>query len=258
MSKYEKERVVIVPTYNEVENIRAIIHAVMKLPMIFHLMVVDDNSPDGTADKVRELQVEYGERLILEIRKEKSGLGTAYIYGFKKALAAGFDFIFEMDADFSHPPKDLVHLYTACKDGHDVAVGSRYIKGVNVVNWPIERVLMSYFAGVYVRMATGMPVMDPTAGFICYRREVLETIDLDRIRFVGYAFQIEMKFTAWKFGFSVTEVPIIFTERVLGQSKMSIKIFREAILGVLQMRISSLFKQYHREKNTQTPQTTPA
>ena len=255
MSERMKERVVVIPTYNEIENIEAILRAVLGLPMEFDVMVVDDSSPDGTADQVVELQKEFGERLLLEVRTEKSGLGTAYIHGFKKALKDGYGFIFEMDADFSHPPHDLIRLYEACAAGCDVAVGSRYITGVNVVNWPIERVLMSYFAGVYVRMVTGMPVMDPTAGFKCYKREVLETIDLDAVRFVGYAFQIEMKFTSWKYGFVIQEVPIIFTERVLGQSKMDIKIFREAIFGVIQMRINSIFKKYHREESSQAAQT---
>lgn len=253
-----KEQVVIIPTYNEIENIEAIIRAVLALTPDLHVMVVDDSSPDGTGDLVRELKDEFTGRLWLEVRREKSGLGTAYIHGFKRALEMGFEYIFEMDADFSHPPKDLLNLYQACREGYDMSVGSRYIKGVNVVNWPIERVLMSYFAGVYVRQVTGMPIMDPTAGFICYHRRVLETIDLDKIRFVGYAFQIEMKFTAWKYGFSIKEVPIIFTERVLGKSKMSIKIFREAILGVIQMRISSLFKTYHREKNSEPAQAASA
>jgi dolichol-phosphate mannosyltransferase len=242
-------RIVIIPTYNEIENIEAIIRKVMSLNPVFDLLIVDDGSPDGTGQKVKELQQEFSDRIHLQERKGKLGLGTAYIHGFKYALKHGFEYIFEMDADFSHNPDDLVKLYNACaNDGADMAIGSRYIKGVNVVNWPIGRVLMSYFAGYYVRFITGMPIMDATAGFKCYTRKVLKTIDLDSIKFVGYAFQVEMKFTAWKFGFNIMEVPIIFTDRTKGQSKMSANIFKEAILGVIQMKITSLFKRYIPEK----------
>jgi dolichol-phosphate mannosyltransferase len=217
------------------------------LPLSFDLLIVDDGSPDGTAQKVQTLQEEYPQRLFLEQRKGKLGLGTAYIHGFKYAIAKNYDFVFEMDADFSHNPDDLVRLYKACKEeGVDVAIGSRYITGVNVVNWPIERVLMSYFAGKYVRFITGMPIADPTAGFKCYRIEVLKTIHLDKIKFVGYAFQIEMKFQAWKYGFKLKEIPIIFTERERGKSKMSFKIFKEAFLGVITLKINSLFKNYQK------------
>ncbi len=213
----------------------------------FHILVVDDNSADGTADIVRKLIQEYEGRLHLEQRKGKLGLGTAYIHGFKWALDKGYEYIYEMDADFSHNPVDLVRLYKACaEDGADLAIGSRYIKGVNVVNWPIGRVIMSYYASVYVRVITGMPVKDATAGFKCYKRIVLETMDLDKIRFMGYAFQIEMKFTAWKFGFKITEVPIIFTDRQQGESKMSTRIFREAFFGVIQMKVKSWFRKYER------------
>jgi dolichol-phosphate mannosyltransferase len=242
-----KERVVIIPTYNEIENIEGIIEAVFALPLPFDVLIIDDGSPDGTAQKVQEMQQKWGERLLLEQRKGKMGLGTAYLHGFAKALAWGYEYIFEMDADFSHDPKDLMRLYQACAEGqYDVAIGSRYIKGVNVVNWPMSRVLMSYFASMYVRLITGMPIMDATAGFKCYRRRVLETIPLEKIKFVGYAFQIEMKFTAWKYGFKVVEVPIIFTDRTKGVSKMSSKIFKEAFLGVIQMKIQSLFRTYRK------------
>jgi dolichol-phosphate mannosyltransferase len=207
----------------------------------FHILVVDDNSADGTADIVRSLMLEYPDRLHLEQRKGKLGLGTAYIHGFKWALSKGYQFIYEMDADFSHNPDDLIRLYNACaEDGADLAIGSRYIKGVNVVNWPIGRVIMSYYASVYVRIITGMPVKDATAGFKCYKREVLEAMDLDKIRFMGYAFQIDTKFTAWKLGFKIVEVPIIFTDRRQGVSKMSTRIFREAFFGVIQMKVKSL------------------
>ncbi len=248
-----KECVVVIPTYNEIENIEAIIRKVFSLPEPFDILVVDDGSPDGTAQKIRELQVEFKGLHLLE-RKGKLGLGTAYIHGFKWALRDGYRYLFEMDADFSHNPNDLLKLYYACsKDGADVAVGSRYIKGVNVVNWPIERVLMSYFAGVYVRFVTKMPIMDPTAGFICYKRDVLKGIDLDKIKFIGYAFQIEMKFTAWKCGYNIAEVPIVFTDRTLGTSKMSPKIFKEAVLGVIYMKVRSFFNNYipFREQQTQ-------
>lgn len=237
---------VVVPTYNEIENIEAIIRTVFALPEPFDVLIVDDGSPDGTAQCVKMLQEEeFSGRLHLLERKGKLGLGTAYIDGFKWALARDYQFLFEMDADFSHNPTDLIKLYHACaKNGNDVAVGSRYIKGVNVVNWPIGRVLMSYFAGVYVRFITGMGVMDPTAGFVCYRRNVLDVLLQNPIKFVGYAFQIEMKFTCWKYGFHIMEVPIIFTDRTKGVSKMSSKIFKEAILGVIQMKIGSFFRQY--------------
>ena len=260
-----KERLVVIPTYNEIENIEAIIRSVFGLPIPFDILIVDDGSPDGTAQRVRDLQEEFTKptvfssegdsinpsaqpRLHLLERRGKLGLGTAYIDGFKWALSRGYQYLFEMDADFSHNPKDLVKLYHACADEGadqaDIAVGSRYIRGVNVVNWPIGRVLMSYFAGVYVRFITGMSVMDPTAGFVCYRAEVLEVILHNPIKFVGYAFQIEMKFTCWKYGFRIQEVPIIFTDRTKGVSKMSSKIFKEAVLGVLQMKISSFFRHY--------------
>lgn len=241
-----KTCLVVIPTYNEIENIEAIIRRVFDLPEPFDVLIVDDGSPDGTANCVRILQEEeFSGRLHLLERKGKLGLGTAYIDGFKWALARDYQFLFEMDADFSHNPADLLQLYRSCAvNGNDVAVGSRYIKGVNVVNWPMGRVLMSYFAGVYVRFVTGMPVMDPTAGFVCYRRNVLDVLLQNPVKFVGYAFQIEMKFTCWKYGFTIQEVPIIFTDRTKGVSKMSSKIFKEAILGVIQMKISSFFRQY--------------
>jgi dolichol-phosphate mannosyltransferase len=241
-----ENRIVIIPTYNEIENIEAMVGAVMTLPNSFDLMIIDDNSPDGTGRRVKELMEFFPGRIILEERKQKSGLGTAYIHGFKKALALGYEYICEMDADFSHNPADLVSLYRACAEqGFDVAVGSRYINGVNVVNWPMSRVLLSYFASHYVRFVTGMPLADTTAGFKCYRRHVLAKINLDKVKFVGYAFQIEMKFLAWKYGFKITEVPIIFTDRTKGTSKMSSGIIKEAVWGVLQMKMSSLFQHYH-------------
>ncbi|ADQ18313.1 polyprenol monophosphomannose synthase [Leadbetterella byssophila] len=241
------KNLVIIPTYNEYENIESIIKAVFSLPEAFDVLIVDDGSPDGTAQIVKNLQEEYSGRLHLEERKGKLGLGTAYIHGFKWALARDYSYIFEMDADFSHNPKDLVRLLHACRDeGNDVAIGSRYIKGVNVINWPMSRVLMSYFAGIYVRMITRMPVMDPTGGFICYSRKVLQTIPLDKIQFVGYAFQIEMKFNAYLYKFKLIEVPIVFTDRTKGQSKMSTKIFKEAVFGVIMMKIWSLFKSFKR------------
>ena len=237
--------IVVIPTYNEIENIDAIIRKVFSLSLAFDVLIIDDGSPDGTANIVKEIQKEFPGQLHLLERKGKLGLGTAYIHGFKWALDKGYDYIFEMDADFSHPPEDLIRLYHACaSQGNDAAVGSRYITGVNVVNWPIQRVLMSYFAGYYVRTVTGMPIMDPTAGFICYTRKVLETIQLDKIQFIGYAFQIEMKFNSWKYGFKIVEVPIIFTDRTKGASKMSRGIFKEAILGVLSLKINSFFKTY--------------
>ncbi len=235
---------VIIPTYNEKENIADIIQAVFSLEKEFHLLIVDDNSPDGTADIVKDLQKKYPDKLHLLEREGKLGLGTAYIAGFKWALEHGYDYIFEMDADFSHDPKDLVRLLAACKNGADVAIGSRYIDGVNVVNWPMGRILMSYFASAYVRFITGMKIKDTTAGFKCYTRKVLESIDLDAIRFKGYAFQIEMKFTAWKLGFKIVEVPIIFTDRKRGSSKMSGGIFNEAFWGVILLKFKSIFKKY--------------
>ncbi len=238
-------RIVIIPTYNEIENIQAIIEKVLSLTPAFDILIVDDGSPDGTAACVKNLQTAHTDRIHLLERKGKLGLGTAYIAGFKYALSKSYEYIFEMDADFSHNPDDLVRLYAACaEDGAFMAIGSRYINGVNVVNWPIGRVLMSYFAGFYVRFITGMPIQDATAGFVCYRRKVLETIPLDEIRFIGYAFQVEMKFTTWKYGFLMTEVPIIFTDRTKGESKMSANIFKEAIFGVIQLKINSLFKRY--------------
>jgi dolichol-phosphate mannosyltransferase len=237
--------VVVIPTYNEIENIDAIIRKVFSLALSFDILIIDDGSPDGTAGVVKDLQNQFPSQLHLVERQGKQGLGTAYIHGFKWALEKGYEYIFEMDADFSHPPEDLLRLHHACAiAGHDAAIGSRYITGVNVVNWPIQRVLMSYFAGYYVRAITGMKIMDPTAGFICYTRKLLETIELDKIRFIGYAFQIEMKFNSWKYGFDIVEVPIIFTDRTKGASKMSSGIFKEAILGVLSMKINSFFKKY--------------
>lgn len=242
------DSIVIIPTYNEKENIEAIIAAVFSLPVPFHILVVDDNSPDNTGDIVESLQLQYnatGTRLHLLRRNDKQGLGTAYIAGFKYCLEKGYQYIMEMDADFSHNPADLPRLLGACKDkGYDMAIGSRYATGVNVVNWPIGRVLLSYFASAYVRLITGMPIRDTTAGFICYKRKVLETIPLDNVKFVGYAFQIELKFKAWKYGFKLTEVPIIFTERVRGQSKLSAGIFKEAFLGVIQLEVRSWFSKY--------------
>jgi dolichol-phosphate mannosyltransferase len=238
-------KIVIIPTYNELENVENIIRKVMSLQPEFDLLIVDDNSPDGTGKIVIKLQSEFP-RLFLLPRKEKNGLGTAYIAGFKWCLQKDYEFIFEMDADFSHNPDDLIKLYNACNEGADLAIGSRYITGVNVVNWPMNRVLMSYYASSYVRLITGMTVRDTTAGFVCYRRNLLETIELDKIRFRGYAFQIEMKYTASKFGFKIVEVPIIFTDRTQGESKMSKGIFKEAILGVISLKIKSLFKTYKR------------
>jgi len=239
------DSLVIIPTYNEKENIEKIIRKVFSLSYPFELLIIDDGSPDGTAGIVKGLQLEFP-GLHMEQRKGKLGLGTAYIHGFKWALNHGYEYIFEMDADFSHNPDDLFHLREACFKGADVAVGSRYVRGVNVVNWPMSRVLMSYFASMYVRLITRIDIQDATAGFKCYKRIVLETIPLDKIRFVGYAFQIEMKFTAIKFGFKVVEVPIIFTDRTEGVSKMSTKIFKEAFLGVIQMKIASWFRKYNR------------
>lgn len=236
--------IVIIPTYNEKENIEKIIRKVFSLSVAFDILIIDDGSPDGTAQIVKNLQNEFSGKLHIVERAGKLGLGTAYIAGFKWAIAHKYDYIFEMDADFSHNPEDLVQLYEACVNGADVAIGSRYKSGVNVVNWPMGRVLMSYFASKYVRFITGMKIADTTAGFKCYRRQVLETIDLDSIRFKGYAFQIEMKFTAWKSGFTIAEIPIIFTDRKAGASKMSGGIFNEALWGVLKIKIRSFFKHY--------------
>jgi dolichol-phosphate mannosyltransferase len=253
------KRIVIIPTFNEIENIEAILLKVLSLDPIFDILIVDDGSPDGTAQKVKQIRKQNEGRIHLLERKGKLGLGTAYIEGFKIALAKGYDFIFEMDADFSHNPDDLVRLFKACATpaelksenlpaeeagSGDMSIGSRYINGVNVVNWPMSRVLMSYFAGFYVRFITGLKVQDATAGFVCYRRHTLETLPLDQIKFIGYAFQVEMKFTTWKYGFKLVEVPIIFTDRTKGTSKMSANIFKEAIFGVIQMKINSLFKRY--------------
>ncbi len=240
---------VIIPTYNEKENIENIIREVFIQPNIFHVLVIEDGSPDGTATIVKKLQTEFPSQLFMVERKGKLGLGTAYIAGFKWALEHKYEFIFEMDADFSHNPEDLNKLYDACANqGADVAIGSRYVTGVNVVNWPIGRVLMSYFASKYVRFVTGMSIADTTAGFKCYRREVLEIVDLDKIRFKGYAFQIEMKFTAFMCGFTLKEVPIIFINRVLGTSKMSGGIFGEAFFGVIQLKINSWIRKFPQKK----------
>ncbi len=241
------DSLIIIPTYNEIENIGKMIQTVMNLSPGFDLLIVDDNSSDGTAGVVKEFQKKYPERLYMEQRAGKLGLGTAYIHGFRWASQRPYQFIFEMDCDFSHNPNDLIHLYNACAiDGADLSIGSRYIKGVNVVNWPMGRVMMSYFASWYVRFITGMDIRDTTAGFKCYRRIVLETIDLDKIKFTGYAFQIEMKFATWKMGFKIKEVPIIFTDRSEGQSKMNSSIFKEAIFGVLALKIKSWFSDYRR------------
>jgi dolichol-phosphate mannosyltransferase len=238
------DSIVIIPTYNEKENIERMIRKVFSIPHNFHVLIIDDGSPDGTQNIVKKLQLEYTDRLFLEERAGKQGLGTAYIHGFRWSIAKKYDYIFEMDADFSHNPDDLVKLYAACSEGADAAIGSRYINGVNVVNWPMSRVLMSYFASVYVRFITGIRIQDATAGFMCYKRKVLETVQLDKIKFVGYAFQIEMKYTTIKHGFKLVEVPIIFTDRTLGTSKMSTSIFREAFFGVIQMKINSIFRKY--------------
>ena len=237
------DAIVIIPTYNEIENIEDIIRSVFSLKKAFDVLIVDDNSPDLTHLKVKELQKEFS-NLHLEIREEKSGLGTAYIHGFKWCLNHGYDYIFEMDADFSHNPKDLRKLYNACHvDGADMAIGSRYIKGVNVVNWPLSRVLLSYLASIYVRIITGMKIHDTTAGFICYKRKVLESINLDEIKFIGYAFQIEMKFRTYKKKFKIIEIPVIFTDRTKGESKLSSGIISEAIFGVFKMKINSIFNK---------------
>ena len=240
-----KKNVVIIPTYNEKENIENIIRKVLSLSIDFNVLIIEDNSPDGTANIVKFLIKEFEDRLFIIERKGKLGLGTAYIEGFKWALSNDYNYIFEMDADFSHDPDDLIRLFDACEsDNADVAIGSRYISGVNVVNWPIGRVIMSYYASAYVRFITRMKIKDTTAGFVCYKKEVLESIKLNEIQFKGYAFQIEMKFTAWKLGYKLKEVPIIFTDRELGSSKMSGGIFSEAILGVIKMKVASFFKKY--------------
>ncbi len=248
------QKLVLIPTYNEKENIENIIRAVFNLEGEFHILVIDDGSPDGTATIVKNLMVEFPTRLFIHEREGKLGLGTAYIAGFKWALERDYDFIFEMDADFSHNPEDLPRLLHACTDeGADLAIGSRYVSGVNVVNWPMGRVLMSYFATKYVKLITGLKIHDTTAGFKCYRREVLETIELDKIRFKGYGFQIEMKFTAYKCGFTVKEVPIIFINRQLGTSKMSGGIFSEAFMGVIKLKLESLTRKYPQKKSTEIP-----
>ena len=241
------DSLVIIPTFNEKENIENIIRKVFSLEKNFHILIIDDGSPDGTADIVKKLITEFKETLFIEERTGKLGLGTAYIHGFKWALNKKYEYIFEMDADFSHNPDDLIRLYSANKnEGGYVAIGSRYVKGVNIVNWPMSRLLMSFFASKYVKFITGMPVHDSTAGFKCYRRAVLETINLDDISFVGYAFQIEMKFKAWKYDYKIIEVPVIFTDRTLGSSKMSGGIFFEAFFGVIQMKLKSFFKNWSR------------
>ncbi len=241
------DSIIIIPTYNEKENIEKIIRKVFSLEKAFHVLVVEDNSPDGTAAIVKTLMKEFPKQLFIEERKGKLGLGTAYIHGFKWSLKKGYDYTFEMDADFSHNPDDLIRLYNACAvDGADMSIGSRYISGVNVVNWPMGRVLMSYFASSYVRFITRMKVRDATAGFKCYSRKVLETIRLDKIKFVGYAFQIEMKYVSWKLGFKIKEVSVIFTDRTEGTSKMNSSIFKEAIFGVIDLRIRGMFKRIKR------------
>lgn len=245
------EKLVVIPTYNEKENIEAILQAVYDLNQDFHVLVIDDGSPDGTADIVRSLQPKFNYTVFLEERKGKQGLGTAYIHGFKWGVAKGYQFIFEMDADFSHNPKDLPRLYNACKyQGADVAIGSRYVKGGGVKNWPKDRIALSVGGSIYTRMILWMPVNDPTAGFMCYKKEVLETINLDEIHFVGYAFQIEMKFAAWKLGFKIKEVPIQFEDRKYGESKMSKGIIKEGVLGVLKLRWFGLFTNYRRRVKT--------
>lgn len=238
------DKIVIIPTYNEKENIASIIQAVMELPSDFHVLIIDDGSPDGTASIVKSLTATYQNRLFIEERTGKLGLGTAYIHGFKWCLQRGYEYIFEMDADFSHNPKDLMRLLEACKKGAGVAIGSRYVKGGAVKNWPANRILLSKGASLYTRIITGMPVMDPTAGFVCYTRKVLETINLNNIQFIGYAFQIEMKFTSWKLGFHIEEVPITFIDRKLGASKMHKGIIQEGVFGVLQLKWKSLKRDY--------------
>ena len=238
-------KLIIIPTYNEKENIENIILKIFELEESFNILIIDDGSPDGTAKIVKELQKKYSKSLFLKERSGKLGLGTAYIHGFKWALENNYQYIFEMDADFSHDPKDLPRLYEAChKNNGDLAIGSRYVKGVNIVNWPMSRLLMSFFASKYVKTITGMPIHDSTAGFKCYKRKVLEKINLDKIEFIGYAFQIEMKFKSWKYGFNIVEVPVIFTDRQEGNSKMSGGIFYEALFGVIKMKLKSFFKNW--------------
>ena len=239
------DSLIIIPTFNEKENIESIIKKVFSLKKQFNILIVDDNSIDGTANIVKTLQKTYPKKLFIEERSKKLGLGTAYIHGFKWALKKDYEFIFEMDADFSHNPDDLINLYDVVKNNNgDLAIGSRYVKGVNIVNWPMSRLLLSFFASKYVKIITGMPIHDSTAGFKCYKKKILQTIKLDKIQFVGYAFQIEMKFKAWKYGFRIVEVPVIFTDRKEGVSKMSGGIFFEAVFGVLQMKIKSIFKNW--------------
>ena len=246
----KSDSIIIIPTYNEKEDIESVSRAVFGLEKFCHILIIEDSSPDGTAAIVRRLQQEFPDRLFMIERKGKLGLGTAYITGFKWAIEKGYDYVFEMDADFSHNPNDLPRLYDKCaREGYDVAIGSRYVSGVNVVNWPMGRVLMSYFASKYVRIITGLPIHDTTAGFKCYRRQVLETIGLDKIRFKGYAFQIEMKFTAYKCGFKIAEVPVIFVNRELETSKMNSSIFGEAIMGGIQLKWYSWFQKYPQKKN---------
>jgi len=252
------EKIVVIPTYNEKENISTILHAIFNLQQDFHVIVVDDGSPDGTAQIVKDLQTKFASQLFIEERKGKQGLGTAYIHGFKWAIAKGYQYIFEMDADFSHNPNDLPRLYDACKNGGaDVAIGSRYVNGGGVMNWPWDRVTLSKGASLYTRMITWMPVKDPTAGFVCYKKEVLETINLDEIVFVGYAFQIEMKFAAWKLRFKIKEVPIIFQDRVQGTSKMNKGIVKEGIIGVLKLRWHSWFTNYRKRVKNTEPEMNP-
>lgn len=247
-TNFMSDSIVIIPTYNEKENVENIIRAVFGLSKAFDVLIIDDGSPDGTASIVKTLQGEFPDRLSLIERKGKLGLGTAYIAGFQWAIARKYEYVFEMDADFSHNPNDLIKLYEACEEkGADLSIGSRYLTGVNVVNWPMGRVLMSYFASKYVRCVLGMKIADTTAGFVCYRRAVLEAVDFDRVKFKGYAFQIEMKFTAYRLGFKLMEVPIVFTNRVLGTSKMSGGIFAEGVLGVLRLKIKSVFKPYKKK-----------
>lgn len=234
-------KIVIIPTFNEKDNIERIIRATLELPEGFDVLIVDDSSPDGTAEIVKGLQQNFPDRLFLEVRKVKDGLGRAYVHGFKWSLANGYDFIFEMDADFSHNPADLPRLLEACENGAEMSIGSRYSQGVNVVNWPMKRVLMSYFASKYVRFVTGLPIHDTTAGFVCYTKKALQSLDLDNIKFKGYGFQVEMKYKIWKKGFDIVEVPIIFTDRTLGESKISKSIMREAVFGIIGLRLKSMF-----------------
>ena len=241
------DSLIIIPTYNEKENIEKIIRKIFSLEKAFHILIIDDGSPDGTGGIVKGLQSEFNDQLHIQERAGKLGLGTAYIHGFKWALERNYQFIFEMDADFSHDPNDLIRLYNAnALEGGDLSIGSRYVSGVNIVNWPMMRLLMSFFASKYVKMITGMPIHDSTAGFKCYKRQVLETINFDKIQFVGYAFQIEMKFKAWKYGFNIVEVPVIFTDRTEGTSKMSGGIFMEAVVGVMQMKLKSYFRKWNK------------